>query len=504
MDYYVMARTNSPDGLWRGLAGIPGGTNSTATVSCSLAEPGSPAGLTVRNLANWTFVVGSGEDSDGNGLMDVYEDLVTRSDPYSGADPYGDPDGDGWTTLQEMQNGTNPLRFDRPPPPGNVDVRHYTNGTTKLTWSHWAGALLDHFVVEKAMQTLRRDTNVGPFMLPPPSPTNRTNMSQYLARQRELQRRFSPPYGRRQEPVYVTGEYRVVAKIPAKPGQHDYSYTETNVVFTPWSNAIYRVRSQYTPPLQAYLEHVNTAGIRRTILTVTARPVTNGFDLTAMNPIPHASYLLLVRDQNNPGWRASGYFASGTNRNPVHLHVDLKGMMRDGQSPIAMPDVKFAPNVVSPEFTAGWGEDSDGDGLPDIYEVLVTKTDPTDGDTGNTGILDGYKEAAGDGWSNLEKFRRRANPFEPSFPPPPLQIQRPTLPEVWQVLGPAMAKTDLHYEPRISVRRPGDAGFHQEDLSLELFKYAASRGDLRTNRADFDLRIEWRPPRPHPRPSGYW
>ena len=50
-------------------------------------------------------------------------------------------------------------------------------------------------------------------------------------------------------------------------------------------------------------------------------------------------------------------------------------MMSSGQSPISMPEVRFLPGVVAPEFTAGWGEDSDGDGLPDIYEVLVTGTD---------------------------------------------------------------------------------------------------------------------------------
>src|ERR1017187_2197879 len=118
-------------------------------------------------------------------------------------------------------------------------------------------------------------------------------------------------------------------------------------------------------------------------------------------------------------WRASGYFASGTNRSPVHLHVDAKGMMSDGQSPIAMPVVKFLPDVVKPEFTAGWGEDNDSDGLPDIYEVLVTHTDPDHADTGNTGILDGDKEITGDSWSNLEKFRLRVDPLQPAHPPAP-------------------------------------------------------------------------------------
>jgi hypothetical protein len=55
----------------------------------------------------------------------------------------------------------------------------------------------------------------------------------------------------------------------------------------------------------------------------------------------------------------------------VYLHVDKKGMMSDGQSPISLPGVKFLPDVVVPEFTAGWGEDSDGDGLPDKHHLVT-------------------------------------------------------------------------------------------------------------------------------------
>jgi len=33
---------------------------------------------------------------------------------HTGVDPNADPDGDGWTNLQEFQNGTNPTRVDQP------------------------------------------------------------------------------------------------------------------------------------------------------------------------------------------------------------------------------------------------------------------------------------------------------------------------------------------------------------------------------------------------------
>jgi len=45
-------------------------------------------------------------DSNGNGLPDWWERL------YGLSDPQGDPDGDGWTNLQEYQLGTDPLTAD--------------------------------------------------------------------------------------------------------------------------------------------------------------------------------------------------------------------------------------------------------------------------------------------------------------------------------------------------------------------------------------------------------
>ena len=53
--------------------------------------------------------------------------------------------------------------------------------------------------------------------------------------------------------------------------------------------------------------------------------------------------------------------------------------------------------------------DSDGDGLPDWWELAYSTTNyplsPTNADTGNTGIQDGYKQdSAGDGYDNLQKY----------------------------------------------------------------------------------------------------
>ena len=244
------------------------------------------------------------------------------------------------------------------------------------------------------------------------------------------------------------------------------------------------------PPPFAELSEVTAAAIRKTILSVTTKQQTNGYELTVLRPIAHARYLLLVRDKNDQQWRASGYFVSGTNRNPVYLHADKKGMMTNAQSPIALPAVKFLPDVVQPEFTAGWGEDNDGDGLPDIYEVLVTHTQPDDADTGFTRIPDGYKIFSDDGWNNWNKFRYRENPFKKCEPPPAIVLKRPTASEMIKVQDQI---TDLPYDLQIEIRTNDAASFQPYSLSVDAY---LARDQY--NRARGDVRISWNVPPPRP------
>jgi len=68
-------------------------------------------------------------------------------------------------------------------------------------------------------------------------------------------------------------------------------------------------------------------------------------------------------------------------------------------------------NGRSLSLIGGYGEDSDGDGLPDGYEVLATHTDPYLPDTGITGIPDGYKDPDGDGYVNLEEYYNGTDPL---------------------------------------------------------------------------------------------
>ena len=492
VDYQVLARTNGPEGYWKSLAGYNSGSNRSIAAACDL---GAIPGLNLKTLSNWTFVAGRWDDPHGDMLPPLYKELALRIDPYASADPYGQIMGDGWSNIQKLQWGWNPFIWCHPPElhselkfmqGSTSDVRR---GNAILTWQVQYGPVPDYFLVERATRTMRPMTNnpYGPRRPPGGLPGRAfTNRPPYFPQG------FGRPGSQREDP-FVTGPFRMVARSIGQPGVHDYRYVETNVdtLFQP----LYRIQPHYSPPLHAHLDQVNTAGIRDTILSVPAQSTTNGYGLTVPHPIPYAWYLLLVRDKNDPQWRASGYFASGTNRNPVHLHVDKRGMMSEGQSPIAMPEAKFLPDVVEPEFVAGWGEDSDGDGLPDVYEVLVTHTEPDNADTSEAGILDGYKETTSDGWSNLEKFRRRVDPLRPAHPPPTVELKQPTAIEIMKALTPT---TDLSCEPEVDIRTNGAVRYQAIEQAPQMLSKILNYRQPSEHRP-FDLRISWRFAEPKPR-----
>ena len=548
--YAVMARTNSVDGHWLSFAGGIGESNGTLTITQPVGGPGELAGMKLGNLKNWTFVAGWFDDVFGDSLPPLYKELVLRSDPFESTDSYAMPMGDGWSVLQKFQNNWDPLTAARPPDPHlSAQFFNGTNigiGRAVLTVEIIGGVLPDLIEIQRAFRTFQPPsqeelesrkypgaryagppiTSEAPFrgwmatnraaftnreamrqawLTNRPPFTNRQAMSRaWLTNRPPYTNRLPlpnrPPPGMRrfgEPPPVITGPFEPLATIHARPGVQSYTYVDTNINTLLPPN--YEVRAHFVPPFRASLTHVDATTVRQTMLKIQMRPTTNGWELAATHPIPYARYLLLVRDQRDSQWRASGYFNSGSNREPVRLRVDSRGMLTDPQSPLAMPPVKFLPNAIQPEFTAGWAEDSDGDGLPDIYEVLVTGTDPVKADTGDTGVLDGYKEMSGDGWSALEKFRRRLNPLTPVRQPNPLVLTQPTMAEVMRM---EFIQSDLHYEPQIDVRVVGTTEFRKMEQGLWALYRISDPGNRGNARGNFDVRISWNQPQPRPSVHG--
>jgi hypothetical protein len=490
--YNILVRRNGPDGHWMRFQNLflLGNTNNTLMVTCVLDNVKGP---TIQTLTNWTFVAGSWEDSDQDELPDLYEELVSRTDPYSGDDGNQKPANDGRTILQKMQSGVSPFTWENPFPPDDITIRFNASRTAKIRWRQWPEPTPEYFIIEKAERML--DTNRMRFSFARPGmPPNRTNLQGQPQPIHPI-RQFNRP---NQPNGMIISPYKFFAKVEAAPVRENtvwgtyYHFTDTNAdsFFQP----LYRIQAHCIPSIHVVPTKRDAASIRETICAVVCRPTTNGYELTVSKPVAHAWYLLMVRDKNDPQWRASGYFTPEIG-SPFHIHVDAFGMMATGdQKPIALPEVHHLSPVINPEFIAGCGEDSDGDGLPDIYEVLVTGTEPDNADTGHTRILDGFKETSLDGWSNLEKFRRRVNPLHSNFPPATVELKRPTLIDVFRA---TQLNSDFRYEPQVLIRTNGATGYSIPQMPLEMFYRMANPRDPSRTPADFDVLISWKVPELH-------
>lgn len=122
----------------------------TAALGSSLTNSGwvwQGEGLTCNRYAlqpgsaNAFFILGTPLDSDGDGLTDAYERLVSHSDPYKvDTDLNGMPDG--WQVLHFNQTGNNPMGD--PDQDGLTNLKEYLYGTDPQTsegFSIWVSSV---------------------------------------------------------------------------------------------------------------------------------------------------------------------------------------------------------------------------------------------------------------------------------------------------------------------------------------------------------------------------
>jgi hypothetical protein len=81
-------------------------------------------------------------------------------------------------------------------------------------------------------------------------------------------------------------------------------------------------------------------------------------------------------------------------------------------------------------------------------------------------LLDGYKALSGDGWTALEKYRRRADPLGKELPPAGAEIIEPTLESVMQVVQRAK-QSDFQYEVTAEIRNLKSSQYQPLQQPLE-------------------------------------
>lgn len=108
--------------------------------------------LQVQNRTNLFLCVRDvGLDSEGGGVPDWWQLAYFGQ---LGVDPYGDPDHDGWNTIQEFQNGTHPNSFNQPPAPSGFTVRYNSsNNVVTVSWIPSSGSVTGYTIVKLGDET---------------------------------------------------------------------------------------------------------------------------------------------------------------------------------------------------------------------------------------------------------------------------------------------------------------------------------------------------------------
>ena len=95
--------------------------------------------------------------------------------------------------------------------------------------------------------------------------------------------------------------------------------------------------------------------------------------------------------------------------NDVVMHLNDDGTYdfvyidSDGDGLPDVYELELGTDILNP--------DTDGDGLPDGYEYFTLETNPLKSDTDDNGVLDGNEDFDGDGLINLQEYLLGTNPF---------------------------------------------------------------------------------------------
>jgi hypothetical protein len=138
VEYAVQTNSDLTTTNWADTGQFILGSDVTNWTQFILPPPLSTSNLFFR-LQSWA-------SSDGSGLPTWWESEYFGTNTV---DPYADPTGDGWTLLEDFQNGWNPKIFQTPPVPSGLTVIYNaSSGTATINWLVSPGTVTG-YTVEK-------------------------------------------------------------------------------------------------------------------------------------------------------------------------------------------------------------------------------------------------------------------------------------------------------------------------------------------------------------------
>lgn len=110
----------------------------------------TPLQLAINGRSNLFVAARFGGISDDSGIPDWWQ---LRYFGQTGLDPNDDPDGDGWSNVQEFENGTDPHSFDTPPPPHILSATVDSGGNIHVTWAPGGGPVAQYAIENISVTT---------------------------------------------------------------------------------------------------------------------------------------------------------------------------------------------------------------------------------------------------------------------------------------------------------------------------------------------------------------